>query len=43
MDGLKHPNVIELLGYGTDVNGQCFMLLELMENGSLKNGKLYYC
>jgi serine/threonine protein kinase len=43
MRRLKHSNIIELFGYGRMPNGDHFIVMEFMENGSLDAGSLTFC
>jgi serine/threonine protein kinase len=40
---LKHANVIELIGYGWRPEHGYFIVMELMENGTLHNGTFFIC
>ncbi len=38
MHRLQHPNVVELFGYGSMPNGDHFIVMELMDGGSIDRG-----
>jgi serine/threonine protein kinase len=38
MHRLKHPNIIELYGYGIQPQFEHFIVMEFMDNGTLHNG-----
>lgn len=38
MHRLKHPNIIELFGYGSMPNSDHFIVMELMDGGSIDGG-----
>ena len=41
MHRLKHPNIIKLFGYGSTPKGDHFIVMELMDGGSIDGG--YAC
>jgi serine/threonine protein kinase len=38
MDRVEHPNIVELLGFGIMPNGNYFIVMDFMEDGSLDKG-----
>jgi serine/threonine protein kinase len=38
MHRLKHRNIVELFGYGSMPNGDHFIVMELMDGGSIDRG-----
>jgi serine/threonine protein kinase len=38
MHRLKHSNIVELFGYGSMPNGDYFIVMELMDGGSIDRG-----
>lgn len=43
MERIEHAHIVELLGYGILVDGNYFIVMDFMEDGSLHKGSICVC